>query len=188
MSETTQPKVHIVNLSRLLGMFQPELNPSLVNENNPKGWTGKYILNEKVTVGEPTRDQILNTAYAAMGDIKQFIKDHEQAKKDLADLREDAVKVHRLLMGAGMSVNAMNEGVEILFKRFKQCLDVISSFSKIEPAKLNAFQADAREFVLRFTREEKANSIFNKLPQAPAILESEIKPNGDAGENPDSCN
>src|SRR5689334_15692827 len=101
MPESTQPKVHIVNLSRLLGMFQPVLNPTLVNENNPKGWTGEYELNSKVASAEPTRNQILNTAYAAMGDIKQFITDHEQCKNDLLDLREDALKVHKLLMASG---------------------------------------------------------------------------------------
>jgi hypothetical protein len=191
MSENTQLKHHIVNLTRLLGKFEPVLDKALVNENNPHGWTGEYKIKENQT-GEPTRDQILNTAYAAMGDVKQFIKEHNECKKDLLELREDSIKVHKLLMQAGISTNDMTEGVSIILNRFKQALDVITKASTIESKKLDAFQTSARDFVLRFTRPENVNSQFGtksgEHKTTPTILEKGVEPEGDAGANQNSSN
>lgn len=191
MSENTQLKHHIVNLTRLLGKFEPVLDTALVNENNPHGWTGAYKIKDNQT-GEPTRDQILNTAYAAMGDVKQFISEHNTAKKDLEDLRVDALKVHKLLMLAGISTNDMTEGVSIILNRFKQALDVINKASTVEKNKLDAFQTHARDFILRFTRPEDANKQFGTKPiehSTPStVLETPIKPEGDTGENTHSGN
>jgi hypothetical protein len=192
MSNTNAQKVHLINFTRLINRFKPELDKSLVNENNPQGWTGKYILDVTISTGAPTQDQIINAAYGALGDIKTFIQEHEQAKKDLEDLRMDAVVVHKVLIAAGISTNDMAEGTTLILQRFRQCLDIIVAACKLKPERLNAFQADAREFVVRFLSREKAEEAFGaingQVSSFAPLPESEAKPEGDTGENPNSGN
>ena len=154
-----QIKVGIVNFTRLLKKYEPQLDPSLVNETNPQGWTGKYVPTENAGA-LPTFDQFLNTCFHALQDITLFIKEHEQVKYNLGQLQEDSVDVHKLLMSAGISAESMKDGVGIILSRFKQSLDVVYKASTIHPHGLVKFQTAAREFVLRFLSKEKANDLY----------------------------
>lgn len=152
-------KVGILNLNNLLKKYKPELKLSLVNESNEHGWTGKYLPIENAGT-LPTFDQLLNTCYHAMRDITQFIAEHEKIKTNLLELQQDATTAHRLLLGAGLSVSSLEDGVGIILSRFKQSIDVVYKASTIHPHGLAKFQTAAREFVLRFLGKDKANDLY----------------------------
>lgn len=171
-------KVGIINLNLLLQKYRPELDESLVNENNPPGWTGKYIPTENAG-NLPTFDQLINACFHAMQDMMLFIKEHEQIKLNLFNLQKDSIGVHQVLMGSGISTDSMKDGVEVIMSRFKQSLDVVYKASTIHPHGLVKFQAAAREFVLRFLDPAKANELYgearsSELPSDQATPKQEV--------------
>lgn len=199
-NNSPSPKVYLINFIRLIEKFVPVLDPSLVNENNTHGWTGEYKLKEGSTEAIPSIHQLINHAFAAIGDMKKFITEHETIKANLFELQQDATKVHKLLMGSGLNMPAMFDGVEIILGRFKQALDVIRTFAtkdiytERDLKKLHGFQKASREFLLRFIKDEAIETLLPESSQSgkpsstKAILESGIKPGGDNREDSNSGN
>lgn len=126
-----QPSVHpIANLAAALALFEPVY---LVNEKTgapTDKWGGLY---QPINVHKPypTIHELLNTCYAAMGAMKEFIKEVDTLRNAHAKLTADALQAYTAMKGERLNPGSLIEGVETLIGQKHQCFDVMDKITSI---------------------------------------------------------
>lgn len=115
---TLTPTQHISNLAAALGHFKPDL----VNEGTEEEkWTGIYVGDG----GEPTSQQLINICFGAMQGIKFFMKQHDEIKRNHANLVADAMQAYAIFKGEKLNPGSLAEGAETLVGQKHQMFDVL---------------------------------------------------------------
>ncbi len=160
---TSSPSVHpIANLAATLALFEPVF---LVNENieSEKEWTGEYNPIDP-SKPYPNFHQLLNTCYAAMGAMKEFIKEVDYLRNEHSRLTADAMQAMVACKGERLNPGSLAEGVETLIGQKHQCFDVMDKIYEL------SHDDDVQKLIEKFRHK--------RVEKTPIVNNNEIDGDG----------
>jgi hypothetical protein len=137
-------KEHIANLARALNTFVPVL----VNESGQDVWKGEYRVKDGVDPAKsPNFQQLINTAFGAIGEIMQFIQEHDVQKKQLQVLTVDLQDSYQVAHRAGVHCPSMLDSVVQLVNRRNQAIDILHKLANADEKDRPRIEKAARHYL-----------------------------------------
>lgn len=166
MNEQPPPIRAIANLAAALELFEPVfvVNDSPAQLESEKEWTGEFAPKDPHKP-YPNFHQLLNTCYAAMGDIKEFIKQHELMRSNYTSVIGEVMAIKNLLAAEGLSQLSLSQGVEVLLSQKHQCFDFIDKLD----TEIASIQTSEVQIVFVHELIKKFKSRYRKIKQNPVV-------------------